>query len=383
MKLAPKTLIKNFPPKLRELVLKRALEINGLQREVVLEKNINECFTWSETPEKHNFWSNVYSGGEFEWEEEASKEEKWNKSVEIEGNPWGLKRGDRVLYEGNLAYYVGKNTSPTDSRHVIEFFIETGRGWTRSVSVPEDYTPIASNRYWNVSTSEKLTKEITREAVKEKVYIDKPYWAVRVTPENREIIGKWISSGPLSLSAEGFCLCPGHPLGNKTTKGYFITYLPDDCIEISTEEFKKREGIVECVKPLGRAMIFGTGGEMNGDMKEFDRDYGKYALGEDPWENPCRNMLWGNSPSVYKRRTGGTKAAMERMEGIAKEYLIKLNKQPMHTTPYFIKTFGEIDRELREWMGIKSAKKLAGDGVEKLPSAILIYKKEKVKRKLI
>lgn len=77
MKLLPTTLVKDFPPKLKELALKRAFDINGLQIEMALEKKVNSCFSWHASPEGHNFWSDVYNGKEFEWEEdvEVSTEE--------------------------------------------------------------------------------------------------------------------------------------------------------------------------------------------------------------------------------------------------------------------------------------------------------------------
>lgn len=214
MKLLPAILIKDFPPKLRELALKRAFDINGLQIEMALEKKVNSCFSWHASPEGHNFWSDVYNGKEFEWEED---------------------------------------------------------------------------------------------------------------------------------------------------------------VEVSTEEFKKREGIVEAVEPQAATQ---TAYVSSPGVEPFLSKCGKYISATNPYANPCVDMSWGVNPYVYKsRRTGGTKAYTEKISKYIEAY--------MGRTPYFRETSEEVNDELREWMGIKSAKKLAGNGVEKLPSAILVYKKEKVKRKLI
>ena len=73
MKLLPTTLVKDFPPKLKELALKRAFDMNGLQKEMALEKEVNACFCWSASPEGHNFWFDVWKGREFEWEEDVEE----------------------------------------------------------------------------------------------------------------------------------------------------------------------------------------------------------------------------------------------------------------------------------------------------------------------
>lgn len=74
MRLKPGEIIANYPPKLRELAIKRAIEQNRTREEAL----IGSCwgqFTVMSTPEGGDFWAKVWEGKEIDdywWEEEYS-----------------------------------------------------------------------------------------------------------------------------------------------------------------------------------------------------------------------------------------------------------------------------------------------------------------------
>lgn len=128
MKLKPGTLIKDFPPKLQELVLKRAWEHSKLSKETVMFSTVESCFTWSATPEGMSFWHSVNNGYEFKWEEDSCP----------------FKEGDRVTNkEVGDAVFV---RTYGDNSCFLE--CSTQRGWPRNSSIPADYVSRFDDHYW-------------------------------------------------------------------------------------------------------------------------------------------------------------------------------------------------------------------------------------------
>ncbi len=62
-----KCLIKDLPPLLRVLAVKRCIESTSYNtakcktREEAIEFTVND-FEWSKTPENHSFWKRIYDG---------------------------------------------------------------------------------------------------------------------------------------------------------------------------------------------------------------------------------------------------------------------------------------------------------------------------------
>lgn len=81
--------IGEYPPKLKELAILRAQQYRPKELfSNILSSSCIAVFLFSNTPEGSNFWSNVNSGREFDWQETTNK--------------WGFKPGDEVINSSGL-----------------------------------------------------------------------------------------------------------------------------------------------------------------------------------------------------------------------------------------------------------------------------------------
>lgn len=204
MKLKPETLIKNLPPKLKELALKRAKEQHVLE-EAALERTVNSAIMWSNTPEGNEFWSNIHYGQEFIWEENSCPFKEGNKVTNTEV-------GDAIFVR-----------SKGQSLCYLECSKE--KGWPRNASIPEDYIPKISDYYW--------VAELRQTTLRKE---DK--WAVKVSKDMEPAIVEFFTRVNKKINPA-------------FTQGYYYHYPTHDGVnnawnslkpgyrEISLEEFKR------------------------------------------------------------------------------------------------------------------------------------------------
>lgn len=75
MKLEKYIPIEDYPPKLKQLAIKNTLnQYPNKKMSEILEVSCWGAFTVLDTPEGAIFWSHVYHGCEFEWQEDSAYE---------------------------------------------------------------------------------------------------------------------------------------------------------------------------------------------------------------------------------------------------------------------------------------------------------------------
>lgn len=127
--------IKDYPPKLKELAIRRTLEeypSRPISEILNLQHGCWSNFNVSSTPEGGEFWSNVFYGREFDWEEEKVRK---------------FKRGDRVTYNSTKGYFVCYRTDMQEC--IIER--DDTAGWKKSSNprlIPMDYKPVKHESFW-------------------------------------------------------------------------------------------------------------------------------------------------------------------------------------------------------------------------------------------
>jgi len=277
MKLKANTIIRDFPPKLKELAVKRAMELNGHTEQSAVNHTVAGAFTWSVTPEGGDFWSKVDSGREFNWEEAENFPEKW-AILRTEKNYKEIEE----WYFKNVKEY---SSFPHNPNHPYLHFPIRGCGSSNKVN----------ERYIEISI-EQFRKHVSKKTSVESV-VDK--WAVKVPRTGEPSIVKFfieVNKTHKPNFTEGFYY--HFPAYNGQTNASNI--LEPGYREISLGEFKRITGVKE---ELSASKVTNKWGFVPGDKITNGAQEAVYLRDEgyDGWCTLSNGREWSMSSSSWRK----------------------------------------------------------------------------------